>query len=320
MASCGVTGNLSGQLGPYQYYHYTTMSGGKPLPDGQPLTISASATFSTSGTCPGVDSTTQGVGAKGAGSFPAYVFYGGVNLTGGTMTLGAGQYFMAGTTGANVLQASVGTNIVGDGSTGTMMIFTDGDYTGSLTTQRLTLPNATLMPTLDQGTLYFKNANIDMTGLINSTVSSSALPPSMDAYTGIVWWQDRRNSTVEYNKSGSSACTGCSADNGAVIDAPATPSELLENHVVNNSPGVLMDDGNANISLKGVYYQPRGAWLELKPGTAGLTGSGKGNSSTQLPLQVITGALITDSGGGDTGVLLAGPTNPLLTYKAVLIQ
>jgi hypothetical protein len=130
----------------------------------------------------------------------------------------------------------------------------------------------------------------------------------MDAYTGIVWWQDRRNSTVEYDP------------NGTVIDAPATAGELAANHVVNNSPGVLMDDGNANISLKGVYYQPRGAWLELKPGTAGLTGTGSGNKATQLPLQVITGALITDSGGGDTGVLLAGPTNPLLTYRAVLVQ
>lgn len=322
MASCGVTGPITGPLGPYQYYHYSgALVGGKPVPDGQPITINGNATFSPSGTCPGVDSMTQGWGgAKGSGSFPAYVFYGGVNQTGGTMTLGSGQYFMAGTTGTNVLQASVGSSIVGDASTGTMMIFTDGDYTGSLTTQRLTLPNANLMPTLNQGTLYFKNANIDMTGLINSTVSSSSLPPAMDAYTGIVWWQDRRNSTVEYNKNGSSACSSCNGDNGTVINAPATAAELAENHVVKNSPGVLLDDGNANISLKGVYYQPRGAWLDLNPGTAGLSGPGKGNSATQLPLQVITGALITESGGGDTGVLLAGPTNPLLTYKAVLIQ
>jgi Flp pilus assembly protein TadG len=312
MASCGVTSstNVSGQLGPYQYYHYTgTTANGKPKPDGLPITIGANATFSPSGTCPGYDSMANGLGGtKGSGSFPAYVFYGGVNQTGGTMTLGSGQYFMAGTTGTNVLTAANGTNIVGDASTGTMMVFTDGDYTGSLTTQRAALPNASLMPTLNQGTLYFKNANIDMTGLINSTVSNSSLPPAMDAYTGIVWWQDRRNSTVEYDP------------NGTVIDAPATAGELAANHVVNNSPGVLMDDGNANISLKGVYYQPRGAWLELKPGTAGLTGTGSGNKATQLPLQVITGALITDSGGGDTGVLLAGPTNPLLTYRAVLVQ
>jgi len=221
---------------------------------------------------------------------------------------------MAGTVGTEVFDAS-GT-IKGDLSTGTMFIFTDGDYPG-LTSQRAALPNSGSMPTLWQGTIGFKNADITMGGLVDSGVSGS-LPPSMNTYEGIVWWQDRRNSTVEYNQTSSAACGGlCNADDGTVVQAPATAGEKLENHVRNNSPGVLLDDGNVNLNLNGVYYQPRGAWLDLQPGTAGLTGGKKGG---QLPLQVITGALITEKGAGDTGVLLAGPTNPIITYRAVLVQ
>ena len=33
---------------------------------------------------------------------------------------------------------------------------------------------------------------------------------------------------------------------------------LQANHVTATSPGVVMDPGNANIALQGVFYQPRG--------------------------------------------------------------
>ena len=59
--------------------------------------------------------------------------------------------------------------------------------------------------------------------------------------------------------------------------------------------------------MSGAFYQPRGAWLEITSGTGTLGG----------PLQVITGALI--EGGGNTSLLLSGPTNPIITYKPVLI-
>ena len=69
------------------------------------------------------------------------------------------------------------------------------------------------------------------------------------------------------------------------------------------------------IALNGVYYQPRGAWLHLGNGNTGFNCPA---TNGQCPLQVITGAVIMDS--GNTRIVLSGPTNPLISYKAVLIQ
>jgi len=62
------------------------------------------------------------------------------------------------------------------------------------------------------------------------------------------------------------------------------------------------------MNMSGAFYQPRGAWLYIKHGTGSLGG----------PLQFITGALIEDT--GDTNLLLSGPTNPIISYKTVLIH
>jgi Flp pilus assembly protein TadG len=312
LPSCGVSNStpMTGTLGAYQYYHYTTTNAGGPIPDGQPITISGNATFAIGGTCPGVVS-----GSPQSAQFPTYVFYGGL-VQDGTVNLGPGQYVMAGVASnaanATVFSSTQGST-TGNSTTGTMFIFTDGDYPG-LTSQRLTLPNAASMPTLYQGGLYFKNADIDMTGLVNSAVGSSNLPPSMNKYSGIVWWQDRRNSFVEYNKAPSAACTGCTIDDGSVAYCyncalgKQTAAMMAENHVTDTSPGVTVDPGNGILTLRGVYYQPRGAFLTLVHGT----GSG------QQPLMVVTGALNETS--GDDRMLLAGPTNPLIRYRASLIR
>jgi hypothetical protein len=208
-----------------------------------------------------------------------------------------------------------------------MFIFTDGNYPG-LANQLSGIPSAGSMPPLYQGSLAFKNANIDLYGLVGSSNSSSGLPSSMDVYSGVAWWQDRRNSVVGYNEEpGSAGCTGgdCTHDNGSVIycnnaDCPlSTPSKLANmlsaNHVTATSPGIQMDPGNGNIAVHGVYYQPRGAWMEFVHGT---TGFSCGKNTPQCPLQVVTGALVEDT--GDTGLLLAGPSNPLIRYKVSLIQ
>lgn len=308
-ASCGVNGPITGQLGPYQYYHYTVLDGGNnlPRPDGLPVVVNGNATFSAGGGCPGVVSS---AGSPGSGSFPAYVFYGGLSQPTGTATLGPGQYVMAGTTGQYVYQNG-GATMTGDSGTGTMFIFTDYTYNGTLATQRnAAIPNMQFMPQLYQGSLFFDTqTNIDLYGVRSSGLAGSNLPASYDTYSGISWWQDRRNSTVKYDTD--------SGDTGVVLHAPATTTELAANGVrtTTNSPGVVLDHGNANIAVRGVYYQPRGAWLKFDSGTAGFTSNGQ-----QLPLQVITGALICGNGCGDAGLLLAGPTNPIVTYKAALIQ
>jgi Flp pilus assembly protein TadG len=352
--SCGLKGGtLSGTAGPFQYYSYTNKDlSGKPIPDGGPINISGSVTFtntSSAATCPGGANSYLSGGLNQSGSFNTFVFYGGVNVS-GTMNLTSGQYVLAGVANGGAANGLVltspnngGTIQAGDASastTGSMFIFTDGSYPGlggpksqgnnSGTGQISAVPNWDQMPALYQGSINVKNSNITMDGLVNSSVGGSGLPSTMNAYSGIVWWQDRRNSMVEYNQCTSSlSCTNptlapncgalCTKDDGSVVacadqsagqcSASQTTGEIVtDNHVTSTSPGVTIDPGRGSMSVNGVFYQPRGAWAQLIHGT----GFGTGN------LQVLTGSL--DLSSGDDRFLLQGPTNPLITYKAVLIQ
>ena len=299
MGTCGIphaSGTTAvitgGTMGPFLYYAYSNSSG-QPIPDGAPIQISGTATFSSSATsCPSVLSgtmtTAQGgnTAAQGGSAFPTYVFYGGV-VNNGTMNLGPGQYVMAGvksapTTGldassnpATVFSNPTNKSVVQPDpaqpaavNTGTMFIFTDSNYPG------LNLPNN--FNTLNQGTLYVKNGDLTMSGLVDPINSTSQLPSSMSAYSGVVWWQDRRNSEVGYDEPGAPGCAGCSTVPGTVnycnigcVGGTVPASLTAANHVTNTSPGVIMDPGNGNIALKGVYYQPRGAWLDFVAGTTG---------------------------------------------------
>lgn len=332
IGACGYPGgvvkgnNLT--LGPYQYYSYDAVSG---KPDGNAINltnVTGKVTFSNaeSGQCPG-GGVFNGVGAAGqTNSFRSTIFWGGL-VTGDQATFGPGQYIMAGTSspnaGATVFNAnngSKGSTITGDQTTGTMFVFTDGDYPG-LANQKSLIDPSGYMPPLYQGSLAFKNANIDLYGLVGSSNSSSGLPSAMDVYSGVAWWQDRRNSVVGYNEA--AGCPDCTKDDGSVIycnnsdcsksSASKLANMLAANHVTATSPGITMDPGNGNIAVHGVYYQPRGAWMEFVHGTTGFS-CGPSN----CPLQVVTGALIEDT--GDTGLLLAGPANPLIKYKVALIQ
>jgi hypothetical protein len=323
-------------LGPYQYYSYKVV-GGSNVPDGKAITVPTGVTFSSSQTgCPGAGAVyTPGAGQNS--SFPSYVFWGGL-MTTDTATFGAGQYVMAGTIDSSVNGTvfSVGgassgngqTSITGDSSTGTAFIFTDGNYPG-LAAQRGGIPSGSLLDNasqgtqLYQGTLAFKNSTINLTGMVGSKNTGSNLPPALDTYSGIAWWQDRRNSYADaYNQpAGSAGCnaTFCTGDDGVVNycvtggDCPDAYTPDLNamktaNHVTPYSAGVTLQPGNVTMNMSGAFYQPRGAWLYIKHGTGTLGGT----------LQVITGALVEDS--GDTRLLLAGPTNPIITYKPVLIH
>jgi len=344
LVSCGyLDGQIPSsvtQLGPFQYYSYHSVdSSGKPIPSGTPIILPNNVSFSSSITsCQGNGAVQSPTGASPNSALPAYIFWGGM-ITGNTANFGPGQYVMAGTNlntdGATVFNAT-GSTIQGDSTMGTMFIFTDGSYPGLQATdtsagQVTNLPNYTSLPTMYQGSITFKGADITLTGLVNST-NGSGLPTGMDQFAGVAWWQDRRNSTVEYNKdyvkdyrseAATRACTACDGNKGVVINCadcsagPQTAAEVTENHVTPSSPGVVLKDGNAKLNIKGVWYQPRGAWLQLEAGTAGIAGT---NAAPQVPLQVITGALLCDNGCGSTGLLLAGPTNPLIRYKVSLIQ
>ncbi len=349
LPACGVLGgvipssNGNATLGPFQYFSYhVNNSTGKNVPDGLPIVLPSNATFSASAGCPGQ---LQIQGSGTSSTFPTYIFYGGL-VTGDTANFGPVQYVMAGTNsnaaGATVFNAndgSKGSTITGDSATGTMFIFTDGNYgygqPWALAQQSTLITSdpsmgGNPMPTLYQGTIAFKNANISLYGVVGSGNAGTSLPSSLNNYQGVVWWQDRRNSVVGYNEpSGYPGCGNCTGDNGYVLycqdtaecgTAQGVPGQQMTtalsqaNGTTTTSPGVTMDPGNGNIALHGVYYQPRGAWMEFVHGTTGFSCG----ATTNCPLQVVTGALIEDQGG--TGLLLAGPTNPIITYRTALIQ
>jgi hypothetical protein len=272
-------------------------------------------------------------------NFPTYIFTGGV-INNGTMNTGPGQYVMAGTNSADVFanHSTVDGTSTAAQSTGSMFIFTDAAYPGMNVVNN---PAATVSPqvqlawqNLVTGANALKQGNVtadgslEVYGLVNSTIAGSNVPAPMNQYSGITWWQDRRNSTVGYNEArGSTDCSAagvtCTGDNGSVIScgigctygSPSNTNVLSTlSHVTANSPGgVKFTNGNTKWALHGVYYQPRGAWIDLGNGNTGIN-----CGAASCPLQVITGALFM--GNGTTRMVLAGPTNPLISYKAVLIQ
>lgn len=336
--ACGYPGGIVPPtvttLGPFQYYSYNAVTG---LPDANPIKLPDGVTFSTGqGICPGAGAVQTG-GSNQTSGLPSYIFWGGL-LTNSTATFGPGQYVMAGTksgTGAvfsvgGALSGNGNSTITGDTSTGTAFIFTDGHYPG-LASQKANFDSGNVLDNvvngtqLYQGTLAFKNSTINLTGMVNNKNAGSSLPSELNAYSGIAWWQDRRNSYGDgYDEDPSSGgCSitpgDCTADTGYVLycadngDCPIQSTAKLNamktaNHVTPTSAGVELSPGNVQMNMSGAFYQPRGAWLYIKHGTGSLGG----------PLQFITGALVEDT--GDTNLLLSGPTNPIITYKAVLIH
>jgi hypothetical protein len=304
--SCGVKSIPSNAtLGPFQYYHYINLKNGLPDPDGAPIVLPSDTTFAANGTCPGVVSSTGT--DQSSSAFPMYVFYGGLSTGQNTVTFGAGQYVMAGVTGANnavfnadksdlITAGANGNNYAG---TGNLFIVTNQNYPG-MSTQLTTVPNNTdAIPNLQFGSTYFKGGNgntgSDLFGITNNAgTGTSDLPDNLNGYGGILFWQDRGNSTVTYDA------------NGKVTSQtnPSCPAASC------TSPELLLDHGHNNLqNLHGLLYQPRGAWTRLA--------SGGGNLSTS-PLQLLTGAVIGSSGADY--VQLMSPTSPAIRYLPVLIQ
>ena len=97
-------------------------------------------------------------------------------------------------------QASPAPNITGDTSTGTMWVFTESNYPG-MATQLTNVPgNISAIKTSHRGPWPSRTPPSALSGLIGSANQGSHLPPGLDAYSGIAWWQDRRNSDVGYNE------------------------------------------------------------------------------------------------------------------------
>jgi Flp pilus assembly protein TadG len=316
IGSCGIPSGgaiPAGTWGPYQYYSYSAVdAGGKPIPDGKPLTVASNNTvaFASNGSCPGYST-----GSPATGNFPNYIFYGGLVMNPGqgsggnntTINFGAGQYVMAGTLnntttsgcdGPCVFAAVNNGNLIDNSSgAGTQFIFTDTKYPGldvtNIPNYSTALNAQSQIPNLVQGDIEIKNVTATLTAPQPAT--GSTLAP----WTNILFWQDRRNSadTVDVTDgsviSQSGPCSGC--------------------NVTNTSPRFLMGPGGAALTLTGVLYQPRGAWFELT--------SGGSNTGGAIKLQLITGALTCGSGGcGSATVQLLSPTAPIIEFVTALIQ
>lgn len=293
----GKGGEINGNVGPYQYYSYKLVNGNK-VPTGNPIQILNGDTvhFDSGYGCPGVS------GSSSSPASPMYVFYGGLYMNGNSGThvnFGAGQYVLAGTNAPLADGKGAGSVLFGDGGTitgdtvkGTMFIFTDGHYANP-TTGAAVLTPPTGMPTLYQGNIDIKNVDITLAGVTSSS-------PMDQTYKDILFWQDRRNSTDTLNLADGSLdpnftqgtpCSGCG--------------------VTNTSPALIMEDGNGTMNLTGVSYQPRGAWIDLQAGVAGVAVS---------HLQIVTGALTAQNGSGSSAITLLGPSAPVIIYVTSLIQ
>jgi hypothetical protein len=97
-------------------------------------------------------------------------------------------------------------------------------------------------------------------------------PSSLDPYNGILFWQDRRNSTVKYQ--GPWVSTNPTPDNGTIaVDpitkipyAPATAAQVAINLATADSPGWTIQAAPKGLGFNGVIYQPRGAWVSFQGG------------------------------------------------------
>jgi hypothetical protein len=137
-------------------------------------------------------------------------------------------------------------------------------------------------------------APLDQTAVTSLDPTNSALPSSLVPFGGIVLWQDQANSGILYttptntpsNLPGSGYVDIFSCGSGNMAN-PCTKALLNP-----NSPGISMQTQYA-MGFNGTIYQPRGAWINVGPGTLGgpmqvITGSVAGNPGSAMSLQPTT--------------------------------
>jgi hypothetical protein len=222
--------------------------------------------------------------------FGYYLFYGGLSVTGGTMLMGPGEYVFVGGGAAGNFTTSNTADIEGTGAI-LISIGASGPFTGDVRTAAgpvdlypnlLTQINSNelLVAAAEAGTLAFGQVTVANGPKVNVSgidPTSPSIPQNLIPFGGIVMWQDQANSTVKYLPDGNIDLS-CGGINSPCPKAVANP--------------VLSVQALGNLGFTGTIYQPRGAWINVGPGTL------RGN------LQVITGAV---TGGG--GVNLAPPAN-----------
>jgi hypothetical protein len=257
--------------------------------------------------------------------FGYYFFFGGLNVSGGKMVIGPGEYVFVGKgpqppsgTGDS-LSTSSSAEIDG---TNAIMIFTgaSGSFSGTpfnaigptdlypnLITQINT--SADLIDMADGGQLAFGPTSFQTgpTGNVASLdPSSSALPQNLVPFGGIVMWQDQANSGIVYT---TPANTPSYLPGSGYVDVFNCSSHSMANPCTktlnpNTSPGINVQTQYA-LGFNGTIYQPRGAWINVGPGTLG------------GPIQVITGSV---AGNPGSAMSLQPPTIPLRRRIVALIE
>lgn len=294
------------QLGPYQYYAVNSSN----VPTGGQIVLKGNIQFSSSAVSTGVCNTGAPSGATQNGSFPVYMFYGGLQATstGSTTSFGAGQYVMVGTStvGGDALSLAGGNmTVTGDQGAGTQFITTNLGYPG-LSTQSSALPAALTNGSirLYQGSIDIKtgnNASVQLDGLDKG---NGNLPSSLAPYNGSLFWQDRRNSTLISDALGNITSAPCNQAQGGSL-CNTVPNSLDANGVTSLSPQFIYN-ASTQLALSGALYQARGAWFNMQASVDISSG-----------LQIITG-MITSNGSGAVN-LLPNPL-PIIQYRVALIK
>jgi hypothetical protein len=289
----GGTVNSPTILHPGNYYATTTCGTGCVQASGAPITL-ASGYFKFDN--------------SGAG-FGNYIFYGGLATGSGNsnVTFAPGRYVFAGTANGNpTLSISNGTTLkdntaaggVPASDAGEAFIFTDLNYPG-LAPQ---IPAAVQAQSslFAYGTAGIKtgnnsNSSINLHGL---NQSSPNLPSELQTFAPLMMWQDQGNTHVKYTANGNIDLT-CP---GSTIDSPCTNSKVS---ATATSPELDISS-SPSIQLYGAVYQPRGAWTVLQ-----------GSGTSNVPVQLVTGALSVQGSGS---VLLQGLANPVTSLTAALVE
>ncbi|MCU1336090.1 MAG: hypothetical protein JWO19_1671 [Bryobacterales bacterium] len=321
IATCGIPGgtisNASASplvLGPYQYYAINAQG----QPTGAPINLTGDVTFSASSTlCSNGSSGAVGSGASPLSTqFGTFLFYGGLQMTtNNTFTFGAGQYVMVGTasqTGPSFVLGSGGNPHVVGNTFGTQFITTAPSYNGTGYPGLATQMSASALTSLANGSVPLYQGYID----ISTGSSGSAdlygldrnnlfgLPPEIENlgnYSGNLFWQDRRNSTLQLSTTdGSVVSKPCYANGCSTL-----PTVLTDNRVTFSSPK-LNYTSNANLNLHGAVYQPRGAWFR----------SG-GGGNTHARVQIVTGMILKD---GSAQLDLLPTDRPSVKFIDALIE
>ena len=276
-------------LQPGQYYAVDSHG----VPTGAVLTGSGNITFSDAGT-----------------GFGNYVFYGGLNFPSSSTTVrfSPGRYVLAGTqSGNHLFTFHTGVYITDNGApatqntdSGEIFIFTDPTYPGLPGNYPPALSgNASVLNSFGLSDVYLQAGNnvdieINLHGLNITRVTDDLKP-----FAPAVFWQDQRNSRVKYTSDGHIDNTSCGT--GHTIDNPCTNSSMASS----SKPGMTLQ-AHPNMTLYGLVYQPRGAWVTLQ-----------GNGNIAAPTMFITGAL-SMQGGAD--LMSINPRDSLHKRQVLLIE